>query len=386
MYFLTNHTVERQGSIRSDAEDPFVRLYATVVPYLLLVTFYTGQLSDFTAEKIRVINESPYDGIAVPLVGPYDTNHHALDEFDSSFSKVRKSLTKAVWPWVYFNRFMNYHKEGTALYSHAADKEQFRMIRGMDLANETGALEDFYLLWRIALRNARKAGSPGILIDHEAYNNYKNYSLSYVAQQQAIPESQVIVKLQDIGARMIDIAQKEYPDAVLWFLSTGLITPDTPQSAKREAKYRTITHIVLGMLERAKSLGSRHTIISGGESSLGYCYRSIQDLQDTVKDRDRKYAPFLAKYPNLALGATIAPWKDTSQKTGWMKTREKCIQSTLKNADDFTPMYQYLLEHYGYVWIYAAMVAPYNPYDASSAREYNRTLKQARVASERMPK
>jgi hypothetical protein len=49
----------------------------------------------------------------------------------------------------------------------------------------------------------------------------------------------------------------------------------------------------------------------------------------------------------------------------------------LATADDFVPLFRALFQQYRYVWIYAAKVAPYEPYDSVSASPYNRALRAA---------
>ncbi len=53
-----------------------MKLFSSVLPYLLLVSFYSGQINNFGIEKIKAINESPYHGVAVALIGAYDTGKY----------------------------------------------------------------------------------------------------------------------------------------------------------------------------------------------------------------------------------------------------------------------------------------------------------------------
>ena len=57
----------------------------------------------------------------------------------------------------------------------------FNKIKGMDLWNETGALNDFFNIWKMSLKIAKELGSPGIFVDAEAYNNYKIYDIAYLS-------------------------------------------------------------------------------------------------------------------------------------------------------------------------------------------------------------
>jgi hypothetical protein len=349
-----------------------VKLRSSLLPYLLLVSFSTGQISDFSVEKMKAVDASPYDGVAVALTTPYDTDRHAEEEVDRAIGLIRKNTEKQVWPWVYVNRIVGSSEDGQPLYATAGEKPEFRRIKGLDLENEAGALEDFYTLWRIALATARKLGSPGIVVDHEAYNNYRGYNVAYVARKQGIPEGDVIARLKAIGAKLADLTEAEYPGAIVWFLSTGLVNGDQSGSYP----LRTVTYIAIGMLERARAVHARLKLVSGGESSLGYCHLSANELRETIRLRDSKYEGFLSEYPNLALGGTIAPWADASARTEWM-LKDKCGRSPLRTAADFGPLYRELFGSYRYVWVYAAKVAPYNPYDAAVAAAYNNALRDA---------
>ena len=45
-----------------------MKLHSLVIPYLLLVSFYTPRLNHLTAKDIQAINHSPYNGIVAPLI------------------------------------------------------------------------------------------------------------------------------------------------------------------------------------------------------------------------------------------------------------------------------------------------------------------------------
>ncbi len=243
-----------------------MKLYSAVLPYLLLVSFYTGTLADFTAPKIQAINASPYHGVAVSVVGAYDTAPITAERFTSESARIKQAAKKQIWPWVYFNRFIGFARDGRS-HSPLAEAPYFTRIRGFDLYNETGALGDFYEIWRQALRLARELQAPGILVDAEPYNNYQTYRVGYLAQQAGRSEAEVISRLRQIGAELADIVQQEYPTAVLWFFFSGLITPPAGAAPGEE---RSVTHIVHGMLTRAKASGAQFLLVSGGELSAGY--------------------------------------------------------------------------------------------------------------------
>jgi hypothetical protein len=129
------------------------------------------------------------------------------------------------------------------------------------------------------------------------------------------------------------------------------------------------------MLERAKEKKSRLEIICGGEL-WGYCFKNSEDLGRRIADRKKQYHPFLQQYPNLTLAGTIAPWADASDRWLWMLKYTRCLESEADKMHDFQPLIQQLIESYGYVWVYAADAAHYDPY-SPVASVYNETIEKA---------
>ncbi|MBI5887855.1 MAG: hypothetical protein HZB82_03980 [Deltaproteobacteria bacterium] len=352
-----------------------MRLFSLALPYLLIVTFYSGEFNNFTARKVQTINESPYAGSAVALISAYDTDKHTEKEFEGAVNLIKKISKKHIWPWVFFNRLVGFKegKDGQSL-GKISDKPYFKRIKGIDIYNEAGALEDFYNIWRISLKSAKRLGSPGIIIDPEPYNNYKDYQLSYLAKELGRPEEEVKQRLKAVGAELADIAEKEYPDATLWFLLTGFANPTRKLNPFASEEYTTVTYIIEGMLIRAKEKGLLIKIISGGESSLGYCHENYEAFQKRISGRNEKYGPLLSAYPNLRLGGVIAPWADPAKRFDWM-LKWRCGESEFKDINDFKKPIELLLRSYDYVWLYGAGVAPFDPYDAGVAVPYNKAIK-----------
>jgi hypothetical protein len=352
-----------------------MKLYSIIAPYLLLVTFASGQLNGFDIDKINTINVSPFNGVAVELTNAYDTAKYKKEDFEKSISLLKKASRKQIWPWVFFNRFIGYAPGASSASPHS-DQPYFRKIRGIDIDNKTGALQDFYDIWKIALITAKELGSPGVLIDPEAYNNRKGYKLDYVVGKAGLSEEKLIEKLKAIGQHMVDIALATYPEAIIWCLSIGLAHYPKYLGLLPGHNQRTVTYIIMGMLDRAKEKEAALKIVSGGELSIGYCPQSMEDLKSLISQRENRLASFLTTYPNLRLGAPVAPWDKPELKKGWMRKGE-CGTSNFKKADDFEPLMRYLFAYYKYVWIYAANVAPYNPYEVSQAAVFNRVIKNA---------
>lgn len=351
-----------------------MRLLSVTLPYLLLVSFYTGHFKNFKLEKIGAINHSPYYGVAVPLIGAHDTEKYTLDDFFDSVWTIKNSSKKDVWPWVFFNRFIGYEKGENAL-SQKADQAYFRAIKGMDLYNNAGALNDFYNIWKISLQIAKKLGSPGIVVDPEAYNNYRTNKVSYISTQVGQPEEQVKRRLNEIGRELAQIADGIYPKAIIWFLFTGLGNPIRTFNPFDEQEYRSVTYIIQGMLEYGKEKRSKLKLVSGGELSLGYCSISLEHLKNKVRSRGNDFSARIKSYRNLLLGGTIAPWNDAGLKREGYFTKGTCGKSGLKNLKDFKPLIVNLCDSYEYVWIYAAKSVGYDPYDPKASNSYNNAIK-----------
>lgn len=343
-----------------------MKLLSSLLPYLLLVSFHAGTMAQFDQQKAAALSGSPYDGYSVMLVDGYDTS--AVDEVAlySRAKTISKMSDKHLWPMVFLNRFIGNDGAEWAFMPQAG-QPYFKAIKGMDIYNERGALSDFKRLWRTALRAAKDNGSPGIVIDPEAYNNYRSYKMDYLSAQAGRTEAEIKQRLHALGAELADIAATEHPQAVLWFLFTGLEAP-VGQSEKTELS--TVSHIVLGMLEQAQRAEMEITIISGGEASIGYCHENVDAMAERIAQRAERTAWALDRYPHLKLAGTLALWDDpNSRKAAYAKN--KCGLSTFKSIAEFVPPMRVLGQSYKYVWIYAPMALDYNPFDMDSAKRFN---------------
>ncbi len=350
-----------------------MKLLSLTLPYLLLVTFYSGNLSNFSPEMLTAINGSPYKGVAVPLIGAYDTGKYTMGDFTPSVKRLRAGDAKDVWPWVFFNRFIG-HKKGSRSLSEKADNIYFNSIDAIDIYNRAGALDDFYGIWKMSLEIAKQLDSPGIVVDSEAYNNYDIYEISYIAREVGKPEDEVKKRLLEIGKDLARVADETYPGATIWFLFTGLGSPMRSLNPFSEKEYMSVTYIIKGMLEYAKESGSKLKFVSGGMLSLGYCYESLNGLENKIRSRNADFEDPLNMYPNLLLGGSIALWADAKLKKEGYFTKGICGKSKLKDLRDFKPLIKYLFESYRYVWIYTDGTLGYNPYDPKSASDYNMTI------------
>lgn len=343
-------------------------------PYFLLVySSYENQFDKLDMEKIKVLNESPYHGIAVRVIWEFDDKPFDSERIRKYADLIRKHTTKDIWPWVFLNRIVGvYEKEQPK--DIIKDKPYFLKIKGIDIYDEAKALSDFYEIWRFSLRLAKHFSAPGIIFDLETYNKYEVNKINYLAKLNDKSKDDIKRQLEFVGAKLIEIAEKEFPDAIIWFLFTHLGNPPPPWYPLFQ-KYMSVSHIVLGMLNEAEKRKLPMKFVSGGEIGLGYCHGSMDDLIEKINKRKERFEPYLENYSRLFLGGTIAPWNKVAVKKGWM-TEKICGETSLKTMEDFVPLIRTLSNHYEYIWIYATPMAGYDAYDKSIAEQFNESLRK----------
>ncbi len=197
--------------------------------YLLLVN--TAVASMMTPEKLKQFDQSPYDGLAVAFLHAYDTAPvPSVAEIDAKLKSWKSLTSKTIWPWVYVNRMLAIDPADSNPYSKDA---YFKHFTGADLDGKGGAQGRIHrqLVQRSASRerfqSPRHRLRPGVLQLSKSLRN----SRTRRAHQ---PNSDAtVVLLKKLGARMADSAATQYPDAVLWFLFTGLTHPDYKTVAGR---------------------------------------------------------------------------------------------------------------------------------------------------------
>jgi hypothetical protein len=335
-------------------------------PYLMLVTFGAPQLGAWTEESLKVLNESPYAGVASEIVGAYDTEPvPTRAAFDDAVAALRKQAKKHVWPWVFSNRFIGRSEEGPA-HSGAADSDYFRRIQGWDLKDKAGAQSDFYALWRLALRLARDLDAPGVVLDLEAYNDYRTYNVNTLAEQTGQSAQEVIADLRTMGRQMAVIVAEEYPQAIVWTLFTYLGAGTTPD------------YLCQGLLEEAKQRDLPLKVVDGGEAPLGYYSPSADALERKLASYAARLHPFLEQYPqHLRMGGTLAPYHEPARLTDWIKNASEKGGRVYQNAEEFRPLLDELFASCEYVWMYGASAAhyvPFNPGDAPTTQAVHTVL------------
>ena len=80
--------------------------------------------------------------------------------------------------------------------------------------------------WRNALRIANALDSPGIMFDCEWYTNGNISSIEKLARMRGKDEATTIAKCEMLGARLADIIEEAYPEAVIiWFFTDKITHP-----------------------------------------------------------------------------------------------------------------------------------------------------------------
>jgi len=340
--------------------------------YLLLVN--TAIASMMTPEKLKQFDKSPYDGLAVAFLHAYDTSAvPSVADMDAKLAEWKTYTSKTIWPWVYVNRMLAVDPADNNPYSKDA---YFRRFTGADLDGKGGAQDDFIANWSNALHAAKDSHAPGIVCDLEFYNYQKAYEIPELAAHIRQTPQTTTDLLRKLGARMADAASAQYPDAVLWFLFTGLTHPDY-KKIDGQSYYPAPSYIALGMLDeiRAKRLSLK--VLTGGEGSLGYCHVSMDEFQGKIRDRAAAYAPTMATYgAELELAGTLTLWSDTAAKRNWVN-QYPCNSSPAANVEELEPYLETLFRSYRYNWIYGSNDGGYDAFSAATAPRFDAVIRKA---------
>ncbi|MBM3889730.1 MAG: hypothetical protein FJ388_11475 [Verrucomicrobia bacterium] len=343
-----------------------------VANYVLMVSSMHPSFLALNDEQVRALNATPFDGVAVDVIGPYDGSPLPGEgALLKHCEHVRGVSTKAIWPRVYGNRTIELSPKIKALNASRVPA-YFETIQGMDICDTAGALGDFYRLCHASLRMARTLGAPGIVFDMEVYNHADGYRVQWIAERQRKTAAEVIARLKAIGARVADITGEEFPGAILWSLFTTLNRPNEHREPSGNY-YTAPAYVFLGLLERAVEKRIPLRLVSGGEWG-GYCYKSVEAMRERFATRNAGFQPWLAKYPDhLALGATITVWGDARNNRGWV-LKDATPDTPWRTTRDFEPLLAEMFRTYRYVWFYVPSVTDYKPLDAAGSREINRQI------------
>ncbi len=352
--------------------------------YLNLITFYTPHILDAKPGQMAVINDTPYAGVASALVGGYDTDPVAeYDAYADQIKMLKDTCEYDVWPWIFSNRIIARMPDAPShASSHAKVPEYFDRIKCMDLDDAAGARSDMMKLWRQGVRMAKDLGSPGIVIDLEAYNNYRTYSLPYVAEHRGETVGQVARACEAIGEDLAKIIEEEYPQCILWSLFSRLRPAQLKAEDYDGPLYPVPGHIALGFLRYCKEHDVPAKYLCGGEVEVGYYNANVAALKERIRNRDTNYATPLEQFPDhFFLAGTISPYHDVSILTSWIQKRAG-DDPELKTIQDFQPMFKTLFDAYDWVWIYASSAAKTLPYSPANAALYGEVLQAALAESE----
>lgn len=333
-------------------------------PYLLVVSFYTKKrFHEIDQSWIEQVNQTPYNGIAVMMHPPYSSEPLKRFQTEEELASVLKNCKKDIWPWIFFNRFVGGDDVRETALKKISNNDigYFRRIPGLDLCR-MGNFCEFKEIFRKSLRISKKLNSPGILIDHEAYNNYQIYKLNYLAKQMNSSTSEIRKKLLDAGEQLAEITLEEYPTAVLWFYST--------------APHISTSIIAEGILKAANEHDIPLKVIDGGENTIRYVNQDINELEKQIANQKEIFAAWKSEYEDrFHLGATIAPTHTSNQRTGWIKN--KYANTAIKEVDDLLPHLRMLLSTHQYILIYAASATQFNPFDPIIAAPYHKMIKKS---------
>jgi hypothetical protein len=345
--------------------------------YLMLVNTALAPL--MTPEKLSQFDKSPYDAIAVAFWHAYDsTKVPSIVEMNSRITEWKQCTKKDIWPWVYINRMLGVDQADTGQNSGYTRNPYFQRIQGADLDDKTGAMTDVLQFWRNNLRAARDSHAPGVAVDLEFYNFHKAYDVGVLARQTGKSPQETVQRLRQFGSRLADIAAAEYPGAVLWFFFTGFGYPELSVIDK-QPYYGSPAYIAMGLLDEIQSKHFHLKVLSGGETTLGYCHDSLQQFQDVIEKRAAKFAPHVLKYKgSLELAGTMTLWRDHAGITGWAKDGS-CWTSSASTVEDLEPYVELLLKSYRYNWIYAATEVSYFPFQPESAARFNAVINTAKA-------
>jgi hypothetical protein len=364
---------------RLDRREQFLRLPEPGKrTYLSLITFYTPDLMEATAEKLAVLNDSAYAGVAIPLFGGYEAAPvPAYEAFAGQMKLVRETLKIDPWPWVFGNRLIGTPPDAQGHASGPKEAaEYYQAIKIMALEGDSPARADYLKQFRLAVRMAKAWQAPGIVLDLEAYHNYQAYSVAYVAEKRGETPAQVIAALQRIGAEMGKICQEEYPQCVVWSLFSHMLHP-TRIAGIEGPVYYTPSYIILGFLDYCKQHKVPAKYLCGGEDSPGYYNRNVAALQDRIAARYAAMSPIMERYPeHYFMAGTISPYHDHKILTSWIQ-KAAGEDPELKTIQDFQPMFRTLFEAYDWVWVYASSAGRTEPYKAENSKLYGEVLTKA---------
>ena len=345
-------------------------------PYLIGFTFQGGYSFDklMPEEQLQVFNEGALDGWGLIYVWNYNPEPGTPPaELADTIAWLKAGLKpgKHIWPTVSLSRIIQ------PAPGYLQEITRFHEIQGMDLANEAGVRAIFEREWRNACLLAKELGSPGILFDPECYGNTAVSDPAKLARMRNQDVAATIAECRAFGARLVDITEEVYPSCHIVTMFTGLYM--------RPEHWSTTAYIHLGIMQRAKDLGSRQMLIDGGELGVGYLHTSFSALQERIFNRWLETRDLLAEYPNYELGGVLAPYVKRAERTYWATENRIGPEQT---AEDFVPHFRELFRNYRFTWLYGTHhqgKTGFNPWGARHSAVMSAALERARRTSRYAP-
>lgn len=336
-------------------------------PYLALFTFQRAEMMQLTADQLRLLDASPYDGMATWLIDYRSTDPPVeLAAIHPRLDFLRQHTRKHLWPVVFLNRMIeqgaNYKSD-----DGSGPSPGFARIRGLDLDDAAGARSAFLMNWRRGLQIARELGAPGICFDPEFYNDYSLEGVAPLSRRRGEREGETLEKLRALGRSMADIIGEEYSTAVVWCAFTRLC-------GQKGSITGAQGHILQALLDRASQKRIPLVLVEGGEENdnIGYTNPSLAELKRKIDERETRYQVLTKRYPQLVLGGTIAPWLDKAHRASWMKDT-----LAVDTIEEFQPWFALLLKRVDFDWIYAAENA-YNVWSQPYSERFPPVLARAK--------
>jgi hypothetical protein len=345
-------------------------------PYVLGFTFQGGySLGNLMPEEnLKVFNEGAFDGWALIYIWNYDRQRGKPPEaYAENIAWLKKRLApgKHIWPAVSICRVIQPTRK------YIPETTRFHEIPGMDLENEAGVREMFEQEWRNACLIAKELGSPGILLDPEWYGNSEVRFPKELAKLRNEDVATTLAKCRAFGSRLADITEKVFPDCHVFTMYTGFY--------ERPDIWTSIAHIHLGMIQRAKELGSRQMLIDGGELGLGYLATSFPAFQERIYNRWMETRDLLRQYPNYELGGVLAPYVNRNVRSSWATDHRIGDE---QDAEDFVPHFRELFRNYRFTWIYGTCqegAVGFNPWGAGHSAVMSAAIDRARRTTHHSP-
>jgi hypothetical protein len=308
--------------------------------------------SQLDHDSVQSAEEYPFDLYAITL------NTADISNLKHQIELVRKS-TKQFWPKIFL--------------THSLIKSSSSVLNVWDDELISVALN----LLTVSLQLAVLSDADGIFLDLEAYNNRKNYSISYISQRTGRSEEEVIKGLKEFGQRLADNVQKQIKGMPfkVWLTFADF------QRIMKDGYRRSTNYIVEGMLDRIVQNHYNITIIEGGEVSIGYVHLTSRNLDEKIRRHKHKLAPWVKKYaPHFILSGTMVLFKDYNDLGFW----EKYIKNTkigkkihTAKAKDSREELLVMLQNYTYVWIYWGGNPIFDAFDPKSMKIFGPILEHA---------